>query len=391
MTSITVVEAQQYLYISQQYSLQKGPIEVQAKSDVEVSLKMIALSDIYDYPNLFSFNINDYPGSNDVVFSSMYPKGPLGNQWQSPFASLDGSQQAVIGWVKVRNGTTHILRMRDARIYLVLEGHEPRAALSSIDSVSRLALYFEQQSNLFLNNQPHGLISIMKQIPLGFFRWIVLSHRDSYKLINDLNREVLPGSSLEGMLVFPAVLSTSGAKISFFDVVTKTDAAGNPVERAQFDFILTPRLVGRWYDRENMYKTQSAPIRTAGSPSDQPAKPSFTGLWVGDWVDPEGKGQLAILLDSSGDSVSGVYCASSGKQSVVVPVRGAVKDSVLSATVSVGNTIVSRSESMLVGVSLVGHYSQESGKNTWDMSKGYWSAPRHAWSGPVECGPKGIH
>jgi len=396
VTPVPMAEAQQYLYIFKQPALQNGPIEVQAKSDVEISLEMIALTDIYQYPELFSFDIHDFPEWRNFgdPFTKLYPEGPLGRQWQSPFVTLNGSEQMLIGWVKVRNGTAHILRMGDARIYLVWEGHDPIAALSSPDSLLKRVTYFEKTTDHYLSQLPRPLISFRRKIPDGFFRWIVLSHRDSYRLINDLSREILPGSTLEGMIAFPAIAAMSGqSKISFFDVVTRTDAIGNPVEKSQFDFLLTPRLVGMWYDRENMWKFQMGPFTATGSQSVQDARPGFGGFWRGRWESPDGQGDFSALLETSADSVKGVWCVSDGKNSTVLPFyKGTVKDARLNGEISMDNIVLSRAEITMStdGQSWVGRHSQEVGEKTWDMSQGRSQATRHAVSGPGECGPRGF-
>lgn len=116
--------------------------------------------------------------------------------------------------------------------------------------------YFQELLNQQLARQ-----TIICNLPTGFFRTIVLYNRKSYKLINDLNAEILPGFSYEGILVFPVIPSFSPqAKISFFDVTTKTDQAGNPIEKVQFDFNLQSQRIQMWYDRhERVWKVGPPP------------------------------------------------------------------------------------------------------------------------------------
>ncbi len=71
----------------------------------------------------------------------------------------------------------------------------------------------------------------------------------NFKLINDVSAEILPGFSYEGILVFPVITTlSSSARITFFDVTTKVDAVGNPLEKTQFDFSLKRQFVQMWYD-----------------------------------------------------------------------------------------------------------------------------------------------
>lgn len=244
-----------------QYGLEPGPNQSQTKSDIDINLKAIRISEIYQYPDLFSFNLDDYPQyKGNIGLSLMYPKGPVGKQWEYPFATPDLTEQLLLCWVKIQNNTKHILRMKDARIYLIVEGQEPAAALSTFDELLRQTDYFQQATNRYLARQG-SLIKL--EVPPGFYRSLLLSHKNYYRLINDLNKEILPGFTYEGLLVFPVVpTSYASAKISFFDITTKTDAAGVPIEKTQFDFMLKPQNVQAWYDRkEHMWKGGTPPVQ----------------------------------------------------------------------------------------------------------------------------------
>ena len=225
-----------------EFRLDPGPTATQRKSNIEITVKPIRISDIYEYPDLFGFRLQDFPDYRDSKFlKKAYPVGPKDLQWEYPFS--DSREYLYIYWVKIDNGTEHIVRMRDARVYFIAEGQEPIAAVADFEGLLDWADYFERRS-------PYDL-------PAGFYRNLVLYHRPSYKLINDLGREILPGFAYEGLLVFPTMpeeLSTG--TISFFDVTVKTDAAGRPVEKTRFDFPLKQRMVRMWYDaKEKMWKS----------------------------------------------------------------------------------------------------------------------------------------
>jgi hypothetical protein len=156
--------------------------------------------------------------------------------------------------------------MKDARIYLIIEGEEPVAALSNLAELLKSADYFEAATNRYLLEQSEknqkkllgGFLKIQTthQLPNGFYRNLVLQHKNAYKLINSLDKEMLPGYPYEGLLMFPSVVTSDRpAKIAFFNVITKTDAAGNPIEKTQFEFTLQPQQVSMWYDtEERMWK-----------------------------------------------------------------------------------------------------------------------------------------
>jgi hypothetical protein len=201
---------------------------------------------MYDYPQLFSFRLASFPEFKDnKLLKRAYPVGPQDLQWDYPFATEE--EQLTVYWVTIANNTEHILRMKDARVYLITEGREPVAALTDFDELLEWADYFERK---------YGL-------PDGFYRALIMDHKPSYKLINDLGREILPSFTYEGLLAFPIMpMTSSTATLSFFDVTVATDAAGNPTQKTRFDFPLSRRTVRLWYDKEDRMWKSGVPTTT---------------------------------------------------------------------------------------------------------------------------------
>lgn len=246
-----------------EYALEAVDEQAQEKSDVEIRLELIRPSHVYNYPELFSFKVELLPPeyARDHTVRTNYKANLMGKSWEFTFASPDGSLQLLLCSCRVKNNTEHILRMSDARIYLIVEGVEPLRAISSFEQLLEQADYFQELLNRELSKQfVYGLIP-RALLPEGFFRALVIYNQQSFKLINDLKAEILPGFSYDGILVFPVIPSFSPqAKISFFDVTTKTDKAGNPIEKVQFDFNLQSQRVQMWYDRdERVWKVGPPP------------------------------------------------------------------------------------------------------------------------------------
>lgn len=246
-----------------EYALKPGPEQIQKKSDIEINLEVIQLSNIYNYPTLFSFRLDELPreyAENHVVRKGYRP-GLLGRSWAFPFASPDGKMQLLFCFCKIKNNTEHILRMSDARIYLIVEGVDPLPGISSFAELLEQADYFQKLVDIEMQKQTVLYILRRPPLPPGFFSTLVLRNERKLKLINDLKAEILPGFFYEGILVFPAIPSFSPqAKVSFFDVTTKTNKAGNPIEKTQFDFNLQSQRVQMWYDRyERIWKVGPPP------------------------------------------------------------------------------------------------------------------------------------
>lgn len=234
-----------------EYVLDPGPDQVQTNVGIEIVLKAIQLSEIYKYPQFFSFNLDGFPElyKRNAILRSEYRTGLDGKSWEFPFATPDGKLQLLFCFCKVKNNTKHILRMGDSRIYFILEGINPLPAISSFDELLKQADYFEYETNVKRSKETALVILQKAPLPGGFFRNIVLYNRRAYNLINDLKYEILPGYSYEGILAFPAAPSlTAAAKISFFDVTIATDKAGNPTEKTQIDFKLKSQSISMYYD-----------------------------------------------------------------------------------------------------------------------------------------------
>lgn len=234
-----------------EYILDPGPDQIQTNAGIEINLKAIQLSEIYNYPNFFSFKLDGFPElySRSAILRSEYRPGLDGNSWEFPFATPDGKLQLLFCFCKVKNNTKHILRMGDARIYFIVEGIDPLPAIPSFDELLKQADYFEYETNKQRSKETALVILQKPPLPNGFFRSIVLYNRRAYNLINDLKSEILPGFSYEGILVFPAAPSlTAPAKISFFDVTISTDKAGNPTEKTQIDFKMKSQFISMYYD-----------------------------------------------------------------------------------------------------------------------------------------------
>lgn len=242
-----------------QYAMQPGPALTHAHADIEITVRVLRITDIYDYPELFAFRQQEIGYPDDRYLKQNYPPDATGRQWEYWFASPDGSEQLLICWVTIKNGTDHILRMRDARIYLVAEGREPLAALGSFETLFERADRFWQM-NVRQAEERGGLFRLIP--PEGFARAALRGKRDAFRLVNDVGREILPGFTFDGMLAFPVVPTSHGpVTISFFDITTRTDAAGNPVEKTRFDFALAPQTVQMWYDAAEARWKLGAPPR----------------------------------------------------------------------------------------------------------------------------------
>jgi len=142
--------------------------------------------------------------------------------------------------VTVINDTDHILRMRDSRVVFIEPGSdEPVLALDKnqiyedyeilpirkkleADFIKKYTLSPDSDMDMILEK---GLKKIIKKV----------------KFVNAFNREIMPGMKYSGLVVFPInPEEASEGKVSFIDMISRTDNAGNPTHKVRFDYRVKP-------------------------------------------------------------------------------------------------------------------------------------------------------
>lgn len=254
-----------------EYNLTPASLANQTKQDVSVAVEMLKPSKGYDYPELFSFDPERVPETFRYAVA-FYPEDDNGKGWCYTFGF--GDRVLTACKVKITNNTPHILRMKDARIYLVVPGEDPVAAVTEVgnprlmragekkkealpqsyldadNSLVHWLTQFEIEWERRSKRNRKTLLALSLKYPPGFASQVIEQNRRHYKLINDLAVEILPQFSYEGILLFPVIVSFDNAKLMFYDITTKTDAAGNPVEKTSFEFPLTLTQKDMWYDKK---------------------------------------------------------------------------------------------------------------------------------------------
>lgn len=263
-----------------EYALRSPTEKEQTKSNVTILVEPLSPSKTYNFPELFSF---DYDQLNEAMkglnTSAYFPKDLTGNSWCYTFGA--GQNILTAFKVKITNKTPHILRMKDSRIYLVAEGSDPIAAVtklgnpqlytvnkkgdvlpkSAIDKDESLIHWITYYELKYEEDRPKGFLSYT--YPIGIASQVILQNLRNYKLINDVSKEILPDFSYEGILLFPALVSWDKVNLVFYDITTKTDAAGNPIEKTKFNFDFDLKTVNMWYDSaEKRWKIGTPPVGT---------------------------------------------------------------------------------------------------------------------------------
>ncbi|MDP8206181.1 MAG: hypothetical protein P9L92_05915 [Candidatus Electryonea clarkiae] len=138
--------------------------------------------------------------------------------------------------VTIENNTDHILRMGDARVVYVenqsMDGPVPalnKPLLMQSAEDHPVVLHYRTKGSPVDDAIASSWVTALNKVYLS----------NKLKIINDFGMEIFPHFSASGILVFsvPPEKATGG-KVSFFDITTKVDNAGNPTEKEHFDFAI---------------------------------------------------------------------------------------------------------------------------------------------------------
>jgi hypothetical protein len=258
-----------------EYNIWSLDDNLQEKGDLKVEVIPLTPGPetFYKYPKMFSFSTSELPVemTNDYkrTIHRFFPEYN-NRQWTYTFGFDNRNLSAFK--VKITNNTNHILRMEGVRIYLRFEEEDPIAA------VTRLGNYQLERANVGSNERPvyeyrpssylkndGSIISwltyceleweqnrkkgiIYTKYPIGLTSQIIKTNRRHYKLINDVDREILPGDPFEGILVFPVEVKDLDANLKFYDLCTKTDDVGTCAQKETFYFKLKLKSDMAWWE-----------------------------------------------------------------------------------------------------------------------------------------------
>ncbi len=240
-----------------EYALAESGLNAQTKSSVTITVTPLSQGQMYEHPELFQFDKARVPEVlvKDYMYCPQYKPDPSGRFWCYTFGA--GSEQLAAFTAEIRNGTDHILRMRDSRIYLEVEGADPVPATTDHESLVKWMTTFEEKAEAARPKQV--LLDRYYRYPVGLAGEVVKQNRNAYKLIASTETEILPGKALKGILLFPVTVSFEGATLTFYDIHTKTDAAGNPVEKQTFSFPLKLERTQMQWDGKQWVKVAPSP------------------------------------------------------------------------------------------------------------------------------------
>ena len=253
-----------------EYAVNDPATATQTQSDVAITVAPLSKARMYELPELFAFQKDGIAKeiAGGINFGVHHEKDFEGKYWCYTFGV--GEDQIAVFQVEIRNGTGHILRMADARIYFEVDGQEPYPATTRfgeaalVPGTTEIApvvptsyknqdqtlvhwiTHFEMEAERKRPKQT--LFDSQQRIPIGLASQVIQQNQPAYKLVASPEAEILPGRSLKGILVFPVVVTAPQASVVFYDIHTKADAAGNVTEKQTFRIPLQLRRVQMQWD-----------------------------------------------------------------------------------------------------------------------------------------------
>ncbi len=172
----------------------------------------------------------------DVVYTPFLAEKPVRDKKE---ILIDFFHKQTPFNVTIINNTDHILRMRDSRVIFVdPNSDEPLMALDKAglsDDIESLPV-FGKITNYISEKYPQtkDYVDIDEAVEKNIGKVI-----KKLKFVNGFNREIMPSMKYSGIIVFPVENEAAAdGKISFIDMVSKTDKAGNPTEKVRFDYFV---------------------------------------------------------------------------------------------------------------------------------------------------------
>lgn len=265
-----------------QYVL-NGSDTKQEKNGLTVEIEPLSPKNLYSHPELYSFvadylpqDFKKYYLSNINAMWTDYNA----KKWNYTFGIAE--KFLTVFKVKITNNTGHILKMSEAKILLRIENEDPikpvtkygdpsiqllenpagsgkfipypKSVLTPDESLIQWVTNIEAE---YVKNKKKGFLDM--EFPIGINSQIIDQNKKNYKLISDVNVEILPEDSYSGILLFPVIVSWEELSLKMYEFATKTDPAGNVAERSNFDFKLKLDNGNMWYDRNKNMWVDGAP------------------------------------------------------------------------------------------------------------------------------------
>lgn len=246
----------------------------QSKNGLTIEIVPLHPGLIYKYPKLFSWDISKMPNDWESSLSAYYQQNPDdGKRYEYSFGA--DNNFLTVFYVKITNNTDHIIRMKDARIYLLVDSEDPirptmffgNAQLEDVTPSnasifkSRTILpvsYLQSDGSLvdqvtkmyyeWNKNRKKGILHF--NYPIGFPSQVLYQNKIGFKLINGIKAEIIPDFSYSGILFFNRLIKNNEEiNISMYDFPTKNNDAGIVIEKSNFKFNLKEVEGIMYYDR----------------------------------------------------------------------------------------------------------------------------------------------
>lgn len=179
-----------------------------------------------------------YSQNVKIIYLPKYEKNPVTEKIPVKIPFYSG---LLPFHVTIINDTDHILRMRDSRvIYVDPDSDTPLMGMnenSLYEDMESLPVYESLRQHLVNNYNPHN--DVDEQIEKALKKVVKKTN-----FINAFNREVMPSMKYSGVVAFPiSIQEAKEGKISFIDMISKTDKAGNTLQKVRFDYRVKPKNV----------------------------------------------------------------------------------------------------------------------------------------------------
>ncbi len=256
----------------------------QEKSGLTIEVEPLSPKNLYAHPELYSFVADYFAQDFKNSYSSDINRMWIdynGKKWNYTFGLTENF--LTVFKVKITNNTGHILKMSEAKILLKIADQDPikpvtkygdasiqllenpagsgkfkpypKSVLTPDESLIQWVTNIEAE---YVKNKKKSFIEL-GEFPVGINSQIIDQNKKNYKLISNVDVEILPDDTYSGILLFPVLISFEELSLKMYEFATKTDAAGNVAERSNFDFKFKLDNGNMWLDRNKGMWIDGAP------------------------------------------------------------------------------------------------------------------------------------
>ena len=238
----------------------------QTLNGLSIELQPLNAGAVYKDPALFKFDSSKVPAQLSG-FSAIYSSA-RGGMWIHTFCY--GANFLIGMKLKITNNTSHLLNLKNTKMFYRTVGGDSVMAVTKVgdpelvqkeetqegttvkEKVWRPKSFVENDGSLVSVGTQYEAIYEKTRLrtdplyPIGIAAEVIRQNMNEYKLLGNVDIEIKPGASYNGLLFFPTLLPNQK-----FTINLDNFPVGANIKPANFQFKFKPDMGRFWLDQNN--------------------------------------------------------------------------------------------------------------------------------------------